>query len=166
MDNMYDILAKMNLLEGRGSKPDFIDLDKDGDKSEPMKQAAQQAKQVKEGDEGFTQADYDKIARKKRHLMILNRNLEPEDAEEMAAQKLGYDYDEVLAWVNADHDEVKEGSTGDYSAKKARAGKDIGKPGKQFGKIAADAAKRYGSKERGEKVAGAVLAKLRAKESI
>lgn len=51
-----------------------------------------------------------------------------------------------------------------YSAKKARAGKDIGKPGKQFSKIAKDAAERYGSKERGEKVAGAVLAKLRANE--
>ena len=58
-------------------------------------------------------------------------------------------------------DDVAEGSTGDYSAKKARAGKDIGKPGKQFAKIARGAAKRYGSKERGEKVAGAVLAKLR-----
>lgn len=61
---------------------------------------------------------------------------------------------------------VKEGSTGDYSAKKAHAGKDIGKPGKNFAKIARDAAKRYGSKESGEKVAGAVLAKLRAKESV
>ena len=50
-----------------------------------------------------------------------------------------------------------------YSAKAARAGKDIGKPGKMFGKIAASAAKRYGSAERGKKVAGAVLAKLRAK---
>jgi hypothetical protein len=53
-----------------------------------------------------------------------------------------------------------------YSAKSARAGKDIGKPGKQFDKIAKSAAERYGSKERGEKVAGAVLAKLRAKESV
>jgi len=50
-----------------------------------------------------------------------------------------------------------------YSAKAARAGKDIGKPGKMFSKIAASAAKRYGSEERGKKVAGAVLAKLRAK---
>jgi hypothetical protein len=50
-----------------------------------------------------------------------------------------------------------------YSAKAARAGKDIGKPGKMFGKIAASAAKRYGSAEKGKKVAGAVLAKLRAK---
>lgn len=56
---------------------------------------------------------------------------------------------------------MEEDSTGDYSAKKARAGKDIGKPGKQFSKIAASAGKKYGSKERGEKVAGAVLAKLR-----
>lgn len=59
-------------------------------------------------------------------------------------------------------DEIEGMAEAGYSAKAARAGKDIGKPGKQFGKIAADAAKRYGSKERGEKVAGAVLAKLRA----
>jgi len=60
---------------------------------------------------------------------------------------------------------VAERSTGDYSAKKAVAGKDIGKPGKMFSKIAQSAGKRYGSKESGERVAGAVLAKLRAKES-
>lgn len=62
-----------------------------------------------------------------------------------------------------DDSSLKEGSTGDYSAKKARAGKDIGKPGKNFEKIAKSAGKKYGSKERGEKVAGAVLAKLRGK---
>ena len=50
-----------------------------------------------------------------------------------------------------------------YSAKAARAGKDIGKPGKQFAKIAKSAGEKYGSKESGEKVAGAVLAKLRGK---
>ena len=60
-----------------------------------------------------------------------------------------------------DIDAILEAS---YSATAARAGKDIGEPGKQFAKIAASAAKRYGSKERGEKVAGAVLAKLRAKK--
>jgi hypothetical protein len=53
-----------------------------------------------------------------------------------------------------------------YSAKDARAGKDIGKPGKAFSKIAKDAGERYGSKERGERVAGAVLKKLRAHEEI
>ena len=52
-----------------------------------------------------------------------------------------------------------------YSAKAARSGKDIGLPGKGFEKIATEAGKRYGSKERGEKVAGAVLAGLRAKYS-
>jgi hypothetical protein len=100
MNNMYDILAKMKLLEGRGSKPDFLDLDKDGNRTEPMKKAAK---------------------------------------------------------------EVDEAS---YSAKAARAGKDIGKPGKAFAQIAKSAGERYGSKESGEKVAGAVLAKLRAKESV
>jgi len=39
-------------------------------------------------------------------------------------------------------------------------GKDEGKPGKNFAKIAKSAGKRYGSKEAGERVAGAVRAKL------
>ncbi len=48
-----------------------------------------------------------------------------------------------------------------YSAKRAAAGKDIGKPGKNFAKIAAKAAAKYGSVAAGKRVAGAVLAKLR-----
>ena len=50
-----------------------------------------------------------------------------------------------------------------YSAKAARAGKDIGKPGKNFEKIAKKAGAKYGSEEKGKKVAGAILAKIRAK---
>ena len=48
-----------------------------------------------------------------------------------------------------------------YSSKAAAAGKDIGKPGKQFAKIAARAGARYGSKAAGKRVAGAILKKLR-----
>lgn len=50
-----------------------------------------------------------------------------------------------------------------YSAKKAAKGEDIGKKGKNFSKIAAKAGKEYGSAAAGKKVAGAVLAKMRAK---
>jgi hypothetical protein len=50
-----------------------------------------------------------------------------------------------------------------YSAKAGRAGKDLGKPGKSFKKIAAKAGERYGSEERGKRVAGAILKRIRAK---
>jgi len=50
-----------------------------------------------------------------------------------------------------------------YSAKKAAVGKDIGKKGKNFSKIAESAGKKYGSKEAGKRVAGAILKKLRKK---
>lgn len=50
-----------------------------------------------------------------------------------------------------------------YSAKMARKGKDIGKKGKNFSKIAKSAGKKYGSKAAGKRVAGAILAKLRGK---
>lgn len=46
-----------------------------------------------------------------------------------------------------------------YSAKKARQGKDIGKPGKNFAKIA----RKAGGGAKGARIAGAVLKKLRAK---
>jgi hypothetical protein len=101
---MAELANKQTLAEGKNAKPDFLDIDKDGNKTEPMKKAV----------------------------------------------------------ADKEH-KVDEAS---YSAKSARAGKDIGKPGKAFGKIAADAAERYGSKEKGEKVAGAVLKKLRAKEGV
>ena len=77
------------------------------------------------------------------------------------AGREGKDLDKIRDKYDKYDDKVDEGSTGDYSAKKARAGKDIGKPGKAFSQIAKSAGERYGSKERGEKVAGAVLAKLR-----
>ena len=51
------------------------------------------------------------------------------------------------------------------SAKAGRAGKDLGKPGKNFSKIASFAGAKYGSEEAGKKVAGAILAKMRREET-
>ena len=53
-----------------------------------------------------------------------------------------------------------------YSAKAGREGKDLGKPGKNFKKIEAKAGKEYGSDEAGKRVAGAILAKIRAKHHV
>lgn len=50
-----------------------------------------------------------------------------------------------------------------YSYKAARAGKDVGKPGKNFSKIAASAGEKYGSAAAGKRVAGAIFAKLAGK---
>ena len=61
------------------------------------------------------------------------------------------------------HEEPKKMEEAAYSFKAARSGKDIGKPGKNFAKIAKKAGECYGSEERGKKVAGAILKKIRAK---
>lgn len=45
-----------------------------------------------------------------------------------------------------------------YSAKDAAAGKDIGKPGKNFSKIA----EKAGGGEKGDRIAGAILKHLRS----
>ena len=50
--------------------------------------------------------------------------------------------------------------------KKAKKGKDIGKKGKNFDKVAAKAAEEYGSKEAGERVAAAAMWKNMKKEHL
>jgi len=57
MKNMYEILDRMNLLEGKGGKPDFLDLDKDGNKTEPMKSAAADSKKPKKAFSKMGEAD-------------------------------------------------------------------------------------------------------------
>jgi len=74
----------------------------------------------------------------------------------------GQDFKILRAKKTMKEAELDEAS---YSAKEARAGKDIGKPGKEFSKIAKSAGKKYGSEEAGKRVAGAVLAKLRKEEA-
>ena len=48
----------------------------------------------------------------------------------------------------------------------ARKGKDMGKKGKNFKKIAMKAAKKYGSKAAGNKVAGAIFWKKQKKGTL
>lgn len=60
----------------------------------------------------------------------------------------------------------KKVMTKSQAAKKAAAGADMGKKGKNFSKIEEKAAAEYGSKEAGAKVAGAVFQKLRKKGKL
>jgi len=227
------VKAPKYTAKAKGAKPDFLDLDKDGNKTEPMKSAAKSAK-VKEGAKPDF-LDLDKDGNKKEPMKKAAKDAKSgkpfqeamkkkcccatkgEDSCPVHGMKEGSDWKELgKDWSPSapqpkghkgqtqgkryggggqkdkpEHDtekKVKESkscanghtkmtkgcdecmgmweSTGDYSAKKAAAGKDIGKPGKNFSKIAKDAGQRYGSKAAGERVAGAVLAKMRAKESV
>jgi hypothetical protein len=195
-----------------GSKPDFLDLDKDGDKKEPMKSAVKSAK-VKEGAKpDFLDLDKDGNKKEPMKKAAKEKNVKEEtgkfDKKKVSTgtqfTKKDKEFDKDSADTGAKHDashlqdllgkkpkndvkgrvhKMKEGSpscghtmetkgckecagmwesTGDYSAKKGAAGKDLGKPGKNFAKIA----KKSGGGEKGERIAGAVLKKLRAKESV
>ena len=66
-----------------------------------------------------------------------------------------------LLAVMDDNEKPKKVMSASKAAKKARSGADMGKPGKNFSKIAAKAGKEYGSKSAGKRVAGAIFAKMR-----
>jgi hypothetical protein len=60
----------------------------------------------------------------------------------------------------AEKTEKKEEPKKEMEEARFEKGEDVGKPGKGFAKIAKSAAKQYGSKEAGQKVAGAILKKV------
>lgn len=72
--------------------------------------------------------------------------------------KDGYGDDTKKPPLKGKGDPIMSKST---AAKKASAGTDMGKPGKNFGKIAAKAGKEYGSASAGKKVAGSIFQKER-----
>ena len=188
MKKLRDTIDQLNenkksvktVKKSKGSKPDFLDLDKDGNKTEPMKSAAKSAK-VKEGAKpDFLDLDKDGDKKEPMKKAAKEKNVKEEmkvgdkkksstggtiektktgvkhtAGKNYGAQKQPFDKD------SKDLDEAKHDS--DCDCKECMGtmeGKDEGKPGKNFAKIANKAGKEYGSKAAGERVAGAVRAKL------
>jgi len=201
----------------KGAKPDFLDLDKDGNKTEPMKSAAKSAKvketikkdkkelegnafgkavrdakkdgvqpgekikvggkeyDVKENFDGDRNADQDTPSRfnkKKTSTGTVHTKKSKEfDKDSSDSGKKDTSHLQGMlggapkAAVKGRVHKMKEGMKHpkDCDCKECMGtfeGKDEGKPGKNFAKIAKSAGKRYGSKAAGERVAGAVRAKL------
>ena len=156
------------LSEGKKSKPDFLDVDKDGDEKEPFKKAIKDKKTSEE--EVCESNPSTKKPSKQEKKAPKEKSRKDYDSDE----DYYHDYPEAMPDSYAKpHERVAEGkpSAGltkkEKSAvvKKAKAGKDIGKKGKGFKDVAAKAAKTYGSKEKGEKVAAAAMWK-NIKESV
>jgi len=95
-DVQFGHLGEADMDEDMLSKPDYVDLDKDGNKKEPMKKAAKDAKKTNEGYDDITdQGEYD------REGEMADQDLETaEDAAEELRSIL--DADENLPeWVQA-----------------------------------------------------------------
>lgn len=144
-DEVWGSRAKAAAKAGKpfeeSAKPDFLDMDKDGNKKEPMKNAVKD-KKVKE-----ETGKFDKTA----------TTWTDKSGQKHPAQRVTRKTDQ-LAGASDDAAEKKAKKTKESVAQE---GKDEGKPGKNFAKIAKSAGKRYGSKEAGERVAGAVRQKLK-----
>ena len=153
-DEVWGSRAKAAAKAGKpfkeSAKPDFADIDDDNNKTEKMKDAAKDAK-VKEGfptvADAKARADKEKTTGKF-------------DKKETST---GTQYTRKASTFTdgGDDADTKKAKAKAKKESVAVEGKDEGKPGKNFAKIAKSAGKEYGSKEAGERVAGAVRQKLK-----
>ena len=148
MDNKDAAIKKAMAKKGKkvdeAAKPDYIDLDKDGNKKEPMKKAAKDAKTKK----------VDEAAK-------CNHTPKGEKCPVHGLKECGSMYEESKPSAGMTK---KEKSA---VVKKAKAGGDIGKPGKGFKDVEA-AAKKGGAKDPKAVAAAAMWkqAKKKVAESI
>jgi hypothetical protein len=105
----------------------------------------------------------DHITNSENYIDQANKGFHTEDTEEVTDDEIDIEYlQEARKKKPSSGLSKKQKST---IAKKARAGKDIGKKGKGFEKIEKAAEKEYGSKEIGKKVAAAAMWKSAAKKA-
>jgi hypothetical protein len=138
--------------------------EKFGKKEESVGQGVYEAKKKGDGDLANNYPPYDKVTRGDVIAGRLGKDEEggKKKVKEASAKCCCEEKGKAKCPVHGKMEEGKP-SAGLSKEKKsatvkaAKAGKDIGKPGKTFKKVAAKAAKKYGSKERGEAAAAAAM---------
>ena len=85
-----------NGKESKGSKPDFLDLDKDGDKKEPMKKAAKE-KKMKEESGNYVEAYLDELKKTTMgsYIAKASKDLADRRFDQGDSEKRKYDPDEA-----------------------------------------------------------------------
>lgn len=161
------------ISEGKKAKPDFLDMDKDGNKKEPMKKALKDKKSKKKVDESEVEISELTKGAKWRYTDAARKSADDlaKKASSASSREDSKKYVDKAVKRFRNAEKVEKNLVGEETkpstglsakkksdvVKKAKAGKDIGKKGKGFKDVAASAAKKYGSKEKGEKVAAAAM---------
>jgi hypothetical protein len=160
---------KQTLTEGKKAKPDFLDMDKDGDKKEPLKKAAKEKskgaigeavarveKHLAEKYMGFKKAADKKMAEGEQQMSRAAKGHEKYGKEGMAALakagREGKNLDKVRDKYNK-YDDDKSVNEGEYNEDMLSPGqKKIAKMSPPPGKIGANdlAALRAGKKKKAE----------------
>ena len=109
--------------------------------------------------DGKIKSETEKI--KEMMCLIEKAKKEPKEKKE---KKTKHEKGESKAEEKEEHAKEDKKKAKELDEARFEKGEDVGKPGKGFAKIAKSAAKRYGSKEAGQKVAGAILKKVVAKK--
>ena len=100
-------LKKKNSKVEEASKPDFADLDDDGDEEEPMKKAAKDAKKVKEGSREMTGSSRDKVI----------RSISSKMKDTPQPQRAPKDQEEADSWARMKRDQAAIANIGNKKVK-------------------------------------------------
>ena len=132
--DMKQLIGKMDEIE-EGAKPDFLDMDKDGDKEEPMSKAVKDKENVDERTDPNKfrnlKAEYEKLTGKKAPAGTSTQSMQVMVNQARNAKKDKEKVDESLV-VQADGEEADGKKFGVYRTGGSIGEKKTGKPIKSF----------------------------------
>jgi len=166
LKNMKESLGQYTIAEGSDQQfvAEYAHMQKFVTELEKIKAAHAKLaemldKQITEV-EGKVSSETEKI---KEMVGLIEKAKSPKkEPKEKKEKETAHEKGETKAQEKEEHTADKKKSK-DLDEARFEKGTDIGKPGKGFAKVAKAAEKEYGSKEAGQKVAGAILKKVVAK---
>ena len=165
LKNMRESLGQLQIAEGgeQSFVAEYAHMQKFVNELEKIKAAHAKLAEMLDNQisevEGKVSSETEKI--KEMMGLIEKAKKEPKEKKE---KKTAHEKGESKAEEKEEHKKEDKKKAKELDEARFEKGEDIGKPGKGFAKVAKAAAKQYGSKEAGQKVAGSILKKVMAKK--
>lgn len=165
LKKMKESLGQLQIAEGGDQQfvAEYAHMQKFVNELEKIKEAHAKLSEMLDNQisevDGKIKSETEKV--KEMMGLIEKAKKEPKEKKE---KKTAHEKGESKKEEEEEHKKEDKKKVKELDEARFEKGEDIGKPGKGFAKIAKSAAKQYGSKEAGQKVAGAILKKVMAKK--
>jgi hypothetical protein len=161
LKKMKESLGSLQIAEGSDQQfvAEYAHMQKYVNELEKIKMAHAKLSEMLDNQIGDVDAKIKSETEKIKEMMgLIEKAKAPKEKKEKKADK-------GAAKSKHEKGETKEEEKEEHMDEaRFKKGEDIGKPGAGFAKVAKAASKEYGSKEAGQKVAGAILKKVMAKK--
>ena len=167
LKKMKESLGSLQIAEGSDQQfvAEYAHMQKYVNELEKIKMAHAKLSEMLDNQIGDVDTKIKSETEKIKEMMgLIEKAKAPKEKKEKKEKTTAHEKGETKAEEKEEHEADDKKKAKELEEARFEKGEDVGEKGKNFAKIAKSASKQYGSKEAGQKVAGAILKKVVAKK--